>query len=131
KDEFRPGLSLTAPRNSRTLGAGMPLLREEVLPMRRWVRLSGTILSVLLVESLSAEAAPWHDPSPHTVRVVTVADGVRLEVLDWGGSGRPVVLIAGGGNTAHVFDDFRSEEHTSELQSRSDLVCRLLLEKKK
>src|SRR5206468_5085050 len=36
-----------------------------------------------------------------------------------------------------VFDDMmsklcsRSEEHTSELQSRSDLVCRLLLEKKK
>src|SRR2546428_1862180 len=28
-------------------------------------------------------------------------------------------------------DCTRSEEHTSELQSRSDLVCRLLLEKKK
>src|SRR5947207_9628869 len=28
-------------------------------------------------------------------------------------------------------DDLRSEEHTSELQSHSDLVCRLLLEKKK
>src|SRR2546421_2638638 len=28
-------------------------------------------------------------------------------------------------------DEPRSEEHTSELQSRSDLVCRLLLEKKK
>src|SRR5437588_13079416 len=28
-------------------------------------------------------------------------------------------------------DHFRSEEHTSELQSHSDLVCRLLLEKKK
>src|SRR5690349_23707186 len=27
--------------------------------------------------------------------------------------------------------DYRSEEHTSELQSRRDLVCRLLLEKKK
>src|SRR5947207_4234214 len=27
-------------------------------------------------------------------------------------------------------DDLRSEEHTSELQSHSDLVCRLLLEKK-
>src|SRR2546428_3045539 len=27
--------------------------------------------------------------------------------------------------------EMRSEEHTSELQSRSDLVCRLLLEKKK
>src|SRR5206468_11992566 len=30
-----------------------------------------------------------------------------------------------------VYADSRSEEHTSELQSRSDLVCRLLLEKKK
>src|SRR5438034_6144412 len=29
------------------------------------------------------------------------------------------------------FDTYRSEEHTSELQSHSDLVCRLLLEKKK
>src|SRR2546428_6203823 len=29
-----------------------------------------------------------------------------------------------------AFDPERSEEHTSELQSRSDLVCRLLLEKK-
>src|SRR5690625_5832506 len=29
------------------------------------------------------------------------------------------------------FNGFRSEEHTSELQSRGHLVCRLLLEKKK
>src|SRR5699024_12346706 len=29
-----------------------------------------------------------------------------------------------------IADDTRSEEHTSELQSRFDLVCRLLLEKK-
>src|SRR5260221_10788293 len=36
--------------------------------------------------------------------------------------------------TARVFlrtNSLRSEEHTSELQSHSDLVCRLLLEKKK
>src|SRR2546421_2223056 len=32
---------------------------------------------------------------------------------------------------ARLTDAGRSEEHTSELQSRSDLVCRLLLEKKK
>jgi non-heme chloroperoxidase len=31
---------------------------------------------------------------------------VRSEVLDWGGTGRTVVLLAGLGNTAHVFDDF-------------------------
>src|SRR2546427_7228480 len=30
-----------------------------------------------------------------------------------------------------VFPEARSEEHTSELQSQSNLVCRLLLEKKK
>src|SRR2546430_11377836 len=30
-----------------------------------------------------------------------------------------------------VFNGSRSEEHTSELQSQSNLVCRLLLEKKK
>src|SRR2546430_5426772 len=32
---------------------------------------------------------------------------------------------------AELAVDFRSEEHTSELQSQSNLVCRLLLEKKK
>src|SRR5438874_6423596 len=33
--------------------------------------------------------------------------------------------------TTGALDSDRSEEHTSELQSRRDLVCRLLLEKKK
>jgi len=46
----------------------------------------------------------WKDPSAHSIRFVTVAAGVKLEVLDWGGSGRPVLLLAGNGNTAHVFD---------------------------
>ena len=36
-------------------------------------------------------------------RFVTVAPNVKLEVLDWGGSGRDLVLLAGGGNTAHVY----------------------------
>jgi pimeloyl-ACP methyl ester carboxylesterase len=30
---------------------------------------------------------------------------VRLEVLDWGGSGRALVLLASGGETAHVYDE--------------------------
>src|SRR5438067_10508237 len=37
----------------------------------------------------------------------------------------------GGARTLLPQDNLRSEEHTSELQSRFDLVCRLLLEKKK
>jgi len=37
---------------------------------------------------------------------VAVEDGVNLEVLDWGGKGRPIVMLAGGGLTAHVFSRF-------------------------
>lgn len=52
------------------------------------------------------ESVPWHDPSAHKVQFVTVEKDVKLEVLDWGGSGRPLVLLAGLGFTAHVFDGF-------------------------
>jgi len=38
--------------------------------------------------------------------MVAIAAGESLEVLDWGGTGRPLVLLAGLHNTAHVFDDF-------------------------
>src|SRR2546430_6295024 len=38
---------------------------------------------------------------------------------------------SGGLNFCHIRANCRSEEHTSELQSQSNLVCRLLLEKKK
>src|SRR6266496_4530366 len=38
--------------------------------------------------------------------------------------------LRGGTGTASPVQGPRSEEHTSELQSRRDLVCRLLLEKK-
>ena len=41
-----------------------------------------------------------------TVSMVTVERDVSLEVVDWGGQGRPIVLLAGLGNTAHVFDEF-------------------------
>src|SRR5688572_32482213 len=41
-----------------------------------------------------------------------------------------LVLLIAGSNVANLFLA-RSEEHTSELQSQSNLVCRLLLEKKK
>ena len=66
-----------------------------------------------LVLSLAASAigraqdpSPWRDPSNHKVQFITVEEDVRLEVLDWGGTGRPIVLLAGLAYTAHVFDGF-------------------------
>ena len=46
------------------------------------------------------------DPTPHKVQFIRVEKGVQLEVLDWGGSGRPLLLLPGLGDTAHVFDQF-------------------------
>jgi pimeloyl-ACP methyl ester carboxylesterase len=45
-------------------------------------------------------------PAPAAVRMVEVAPEVRLEVVDWGGTGPAMVFLAGLGNTAHVFEEF-------------------------
>src|SRR2546430_11171778 len=58
-------------------------------------------------------------------------DGIRCDA-----KGR---IFSSAGDGVHIFNPegkllgkiLRSEEHTSELQSQSNLVCRLLLEKKK
>ncbi|MFZ0689349.1 MAG: alpha/beta hydrolase [Acidobacteriaceae bacterium] len=39
-------------------------------------------------------------------RFVSVEPNVKLEVLDWGGNGRPLVFLSGLGDTAHVYDAF-------------------------
>src|SRR2546427_9207605 len=49
--------------------------------------------------------------------------------IDFGTSNSVVANFQFG--QAEVLPNHRSEEHTSELQSQSNLVCRLLLEKKK
>src|SRR3712207_7568379 len=54
---------------------------------------------------------------------LAAGDRRRLAMLD---HGRRLAAVDGGGLAV-----LRSEEHTSELQSRQYLVCRLLLEKKK
>ena len=60
----------------------------------------------LVFEHATAKTAHTIDPSPHKVRFVTVAPDVKLEVLDWGGDGPPLVFLAGLGFTAHCFDTF-------------------------
>jgi pimeloyl-ACP methyl ester carboxylesterase len=46
----------------------------------------------------------WRDPVPHADRFIAVDKDVNLEVLDFGGSGLPLVMLAGLGNTGHIFD---------------------------
>ena len=48
----------------------------------------------------------WSDRAQHSIQFVTVDKDVKLEVLDWGGTGRPLVMLAGLGNSAHIFDKF-------------------------
>jgi len=74
--------------------------------MYRFVRATSCLLALTFLLTVSCVKTAWKDPFRHTVRFVTVQPDVRLEVLDWGGSGRPVVLLAGYGNSAHVFDEF-------------------------
>jgi len=57
------------------------------------------LLTSLLGGVLAAQA-------PARVQFIAVEKDVKLEVLDWGGVGRPVVLLAGNTQTAHSFEQF-------------------------
>jgi len=46
------------------------------------------------------------DTTNHRTQRIAVGDNVDLEVLDWGGTGRPLVLLTGLGDNAHVYDKF-------------------------
>src|SRR5690349_22634325 len=91
----------------------------------------------------------FNHPATSTIYTLSLHDALPIYRVDVGqagaGGGRddragPVVPVANVDQNprpvhldlaAEVVLDARSEEHTSELQSRRDLVCRLLLEKKK
>src|SRR5580692_6811930 len=60
------------------------------------------VLATLLASAVHAQ----DDHSRHSVQFITVDQNVNLEVLDWGGFGRPLMLLTGLGDTAHVFDQF-------------------------
>ena len=81
------------------------MARRPVPPRLNHVAIS-SLLVALVVPLQSPQPAVWKDPSSHVSRFIPVGQDVRLEVLDWGGAGKALVLLAGGGDTAHVFDDF-------------------------
>ena len=60
-------------------------------------------------QGASNALAKTEDHSPHAIQFVRVDQDVKLEVLDWGGNGRPIILLAGLGYDAHVFDTFATK----------------------
>src|SRR5256886_13409100 len=94
------------------------------------VTLEGTLAAALLLESVTCAPPAGAGPLSVTVPVDDCVPPVTLV----GFNVSEETVGRGGGITvseADVLVPPRSEEHTSELQSQSNLVCRLLLEKKK
>src|ERR1700757_5086068 len=75
------------------------------------MRVKAPIIAILLILLSSCNASQqqrsdvWSDESPHRSEYATV-NGVRLNYLDWGGVGPPLVLIHGLTDSPHIFDDF-------------------------
>jgi non-heme chloroperoxidase len=89
----------SASRNHNTIENAMKIVCT-------FVGVALLIIASPVVPLFSQELAASPDQSPHTAQFINVGDNVNLEVLDWGGSGRPLVLLAGLGGTAHIFDKF-------------------------
>src|SRR5947207_11825343 len=113
-----------------TLGKGFtaPERRASVIQMDQEVSLSCTDVQRYLGEE---------DSRVHALRGVSLQleRGTVHAVVGPSGCGKSTLLYILGlldqtGRRPHARCRARSEEHTSELQSHSDLVCRLLLEKK-
>src|SRR5258707_4206606 len=96
------------------------------------IALSAGITSLSLTGAASAE-----DPGQHSSGAVYVlsnqatANSVLVYKRDSHGNLSYSSSVPTGGTGAGTGGDPRSEEHTSELQSRQYLVCRLLLANKK
>src|SRR3989442_823108 len=103
----------TGTRSSRTCGNGRTYRRRPQVRERGWIHNKASVRRTR------------RDPSD----LPTVSPESQ-----WGtavGPGLSGVIFGTNATSLLMSPDFRSEEHTSELQSRPHLVCRLLLEKKK
>src|SRR5207249_12211191 len=108
-------------RYSKTCSSGDPIAPASTSQ-------TSTIFSFTAPAPTELYTLSLHDAlpiSPEKVHVIYA--GVDLARFDPGKTDRDRVRREWGVGP----EETRSEEHTSELQSRFDLVCRLLLEKKK
>lgn len=97
-------------RRMRKLSTSRRRMITKRCPGRTGARAKAALtvsLAVIFVHVLNARETPaQEDKSLHSVQWVEVEPKVKLEVLDWGGKGLPLVFLAGAGFDAHVFDQF-------------------------
>lgn len=84
-------------------------LAAAATPIGFVVCLLAAVLAFFLfftVHAVAQSTPAGRNSTPQSVQMVTVDNDVRLEVLDWGGNGPPLIFLAGLGATAHTFDEF-------------------------
>src|SRR5947207_7836122 len=89
--------------------------------------MSSSRSSPVLYDPISPSFFFFNDTAPPEIYTLSLHDA--LPISQPGVHSFPCQSMSLPGGVLVI--DWRSEEHTSELQSHSDLVCRLLLEKKK
>src|SRR6266540_6259096 len=107
----------------------------RVISRRRFLMLAGSTSSLVLLVACQRASAP---PSPPEATQAPLAARTMAPVSQptaAPAAAKPELTaapaVSRGEPRGRFTEAFRSEEHTSELQSHHDLVCRLLLEKKK
>src|SRR5260370_13513189 len=105
-------------------------------PSRQWVALAAMLVAAVFLQRAQTVPAGFfadvtsaskvqfgHQASPTTRKYLVESMSGGVAVFDFNNDGLLDIFLVNGAA--------RSEEHTSELQSHLNLVCRLLLEKKK
>src|SRR5690606_41964859 len=91
-----------------------------------------TLVSRKYASTTASAFFSFHDTAPTETYTLSLHDALPIlnpRHIERGSTHINAKYI--GTTARHTFGQNRSEEHTSELQSRENLVCRLLLEKKK
>ena len=88
------------------LGAILFLCTGSLLHSQQIGRKTSGPAPAVATPAQASDKPKFTDTSKHQVFFIPVDINVKLEVLDWGGVGRPIVLLPGFGYDAHVFDTF-------------------------
>ena len=62
------------------------------------------LASIFTLALNTANSTEWQDTTPHKIHYVEMDDKIKLEVVDWGGEGTPLIFLAGLTLNAHTFD---------------------------